>query len=136
MSDWNDSRVIARLLAPEEKIDVNALRDFVAALPHGALVSFCGTVRPLEAGHPIAGLVYEWHETLASRELAKVVSEVAQRHDVLRIACAHRTGFVPAGEIVVAVFVSAEHRHPAFEACEEVVAELKRRVPIWKSPRP
>ena len=129
-------QILCRLLPPGETIDDDLLRAFATDVAHGALVSFHGVVRPLEQGCPIAGLTYEWHETLASRELAAVVQEVAEHTQVHRIACAHRTGFVPVGETVVAVYVSADHRGPAFEACHSVIAELKRRVPVWKTPVP
>jgi rhodanese-related sulfurtransferase len=36
------------------------------------------------------------------------------------------------GDVAVQVTVTSRHRKAAFEACEYVIDELKRRVPIWK----
>lgn len=127
-------QVFCRLLTPQTPINMAELIAFASAVPHGALVAFHGVVRPVEDNRPIHGLLYEAHETLSERELRRVVKKVAEEHAVARVACAHRTGFVPAGEIAVAIYVSAEHRAPAFEACQSLIAELKKHVPIWKSP--
>ncbi|MGB9692807.1 MAG: molybdenum cofactor biosynthesis protein MoaE [Candidatus Sumerlaeaceae bacterium] len=126
--------ILCQLLAPGVVLNSEELVRFATAEPHGALVSFHGVVRPLENGAPISGLDYEWHDTLAERELHRIVAQTAARFPVTRVACAHRTGFVPAGETVVAIYVAADHRTPAFEACQAIIAELKAHVPIWKSP--
>jgi molybdopterin synthase catalytic subunit len=36
------------------------------------------------------------------------------------------------GDTSVVIAVSAPHRRAAFEACEWIIKELKRTVPIWK----
>ncbi len=36
------------------------------------------------------------------------------------------------GETSVVISVSSPHRRAAFEACEWLIKELKRTVPIWK----
>ncbi|MCY7345415.1 MAG: molybdenum cofactor biosynthesis protein MoaE [Pyrinomonadaceae bacterium] len=36
------------------------------------------------------------------------------------------------GETSVVISVAAPHRRAAFEACEWLIKELKRVVPIWK----
>lgn len=128
------SEILCRLLAPELPLPIAELEAFASAPPHGALVTFFGVVRPIEEDREIRGLLYEAHESLAQRELERVTREVAQRFAVRRIACAHRTGFVGGGEPSVAIYVSADHRGPAFQACETLISELKQRVPIWKSP--
>lgn len=127
-------QAFCRLVPPDIPLSLDELIRFASAEPHGALVSFHGIVRPLENGTPIKGLHYEWHETLAERELTRIVKGAASRFDIIRVACAHRTGFVPVGETVVAVYVAAAHRDPAFAACQAIIADLKAHVPIWKSP--
>ncbi|MCX7625282.1 MAG: molybdenum cofactor biosynthesis protein MoaE [Candidatus Sumerlaeaceae bacterium] len=125
---------LAQLLAADTPINLEELVAFASSVPHGALVAFHGVVRPLENNQPIKGLLYEAHETLTERELRRVVESVVDQHSVMRVACAHRTGIVLTGQIAVAIYVSAEHRGPAFNACQVLIAELKKRVPIWKSP--
>ena len=48
------------------------------------------------------------------------------------VALAHRHGLIPIGECAFVVAVSAGHRQAAFEACSEIVDEVKRQIPIWK----
>ena len=43
----------------------------------------------------------------------------------------HSKGEVKAGEICLFVFVSSKHRQMAFNACREIVEEIKKNVPIW-----
>jgi molybdopterin synthase catalytic subunit len=124
---------LSRLLPPDISIHAGELEEFVQHPEAGAIVSFSGIVRPSENGCAIAGLDYETHDALALPELEQVVADTAARFDILRVACAHRTGFVPAGEKAVLVHVSARHRAPALEACEYLIADLKKRVPIWKN---
>lgn len=125
-------QIFAELLRPGIAIQPEQLDAFVRGGGEGAIVTFAGVVRPLENGIPIEGLEYEWHATLAERELQRVVRDVASRYNLLRAACAHRTGFVAVGEPAVYIAVSAPHRQAAFEACAALITELKRQVPIWK----
>jgi molybdopterin synthase catalytic subunit len=41
-------------------------------------------------------------------------------------------GRLEIGETSVVIAVAAPHRRAAFEACEWLIKELKRTVPIWK----
>jgi molybdopterin synthase catalytic subunit len=44
----------------------------------------------------------------------------------------HRLGEVKVGEASVVIAVSCPHRAEAFDACEFLIDELKKSVPIWK----
>jgi molybdopterin synthase catalytic subunit len=44
----------------------------------------------------------------------------------------HRVGKLEIGETSVVISVAAPHRKAAFAACEWIIRELKRTVPIWK----
>jgi molybdopterin synthase catalytic subunit len=44
----------------------------------------------------------------------------------------HRLGRLEIGETSVVISVAAPHRKAAFAACEWLIRELKRTVPIWK----
>jgi molybdopterin synthase catalytic subunit len=43
----------------------------------------------------------------------------------------HSLGVVKAGEICLFVFVSSKHRKVAFEACGDIVEQIKAMTPIW-----
>jgi molybdopterin synthase catalytic subunit len=48
----------------------------------------------------------------------------------------HRLGRVAAGEASLWMEVVAPHRQEAFAACQFIVSEMKRVVPIWKKAFP
>lgn len=100
----------------------------------GAVVVFHGIVRPMETSKPIVALDYEAHREMALYQL-RVVSEAAVKHfNLLGVRLHHRIGHVPAGETSLALHVAAFHRAAAFAASKWIVDELKKRVPIWKTP--
>jgi molybdopterin synthase catalytic subunit len=43
----------------------------------------------------------------------------------------HSIGKVKAGEICLFVFVSSKHRKDAFDACRDIVEQIKANVPIF-----
>ena len=49
-----------------------------------------------------------------------------------KIAIHHRLGECPVGEISIVIAVSSPHRREAFEACEYILEEVKKKSPIWK----
>ena len=98
----------------------------------GAVATFVGVVRDVNAGAAVTGIEYEAYASMADRELATILGEAAARWPGVRIAARHRTGYLAVGEPSVGVAASSPHRAPAFDACRYVVEELKRRVPIWK----
>lgn len=103
----------------------------VWGLDRGAVVTFTGRVRRLEAGREIEAITYEAYKPMALRGLDRIVSEARTRWGA-RVAILHRFGRVPVGEASLIVAVSAAHRREAFEACAFAVEGIKKDVPIWK----
>jgi molybdopterin synthase catalytic subunit len=97
----------------------------------GAVVTFSGDVRNHDKGKGVTSLNYEIHPT-AQSVIEKITNEVVAKHDVVNVAVAHRYGAIPIGESAFVVAVSAAHRAPAFECCEELVERVKAELPIWK----
>lgn len=98
----------------------------------GAVVTFQGTVRGEEQGEPIQAILYEAYEAMAQGLLGDIVRRAETRWPV-RVGIAHRLGRVPVGEASLRVEVAGPHRKEAFEACQFVIEEIKREVPIWKA---
>jgi molybdopterin synthase catalytic subunit len=69
---------------------------------------------------------------MAVMEFERIAAEARERFGPCEIAVHHRIGDLRIGEIAVGVAVAAPHRGEAFDACEYVIDELKRRAPIWK----
>jgi molybdopterin synthase catalytic subunit len=122
---------VARVLVTTEVISVSDLAAAVRSNTAGAIVTFSGDVRDNDHGRAVTSLEYEAHPS-AQGLLEKVASEIAGRHDVLDVAVAHRHGPIPIGEAALIAAVSAKHRKAAFDACADLVDEVKAQIPIWK----
>ena len=120
-----------------ESIDEAALRQR-RDLPEdmGAVVCFLGVVRGLEEGRPIAAIDYEVFAEMARRQFEIIFDHVEKSRPVASVRLVHRVGRVAVGEASLWVEVIAPHREEAFAACEFIIAEMKRAVPIWKRPCP
>ncbi|MBV9009698.1 MAG: molybdenum cofactor biosynthesis protein MoaE [Verrucomicrobia bacterium] len=100
----------------------------------GAVVEFFGNVRPVENGQPISALEYDAHAPMAEHQLRVIAREAAEKFSLLAVTVHHRIGAVPSGDTSLIVRVASGHRAAAFAASGWIVDELKKRVPIWKTP--
>jgi molybdopterin synthase catalytic subunit len=123
---------VLRAAVGEEPLDVAehaALVDHAAA---GAVVTFAGVVRDHDGGRAVRGLEYSAHPTAAT-VVARIAADVAARAVGVRaVAVSHRVGRLGIGDVALACAVAADHRREAFEACAELVEEVKRLLPVWK----
>jgi molybdopterin synthase catalytic subunit len=120
-----------------DPIDEAAKRAAREASPDmGAVVCFLGLVRALEGNQTVAGLDYEVFTRMAEHQFGRILDQVARRWPVASVRLHHRVGMVPVNEPSLWVEVVAPHRAEAFAACEFVIDEMKRVVPIWKHPVP
>lgn len=98
----------------------------------GGVVIFEGRVRDVNDGKAVLHLEYSAYKALADKEGQRIVEEARVRFGVLSAVCFHRVGSLEIGELAVWIRTTARHRHPAFEACEYIISQVKKRVPIWK----
>ncbi|MDX1950877.1 MAG: molybdenum cofactor biosynthesis protein MoaE [Verrucomicrobiota bacterium] len=98
----------------------------------GAVVQFLGVVRELEGERAISAIDYEAFVPMARHQFGKIFDEIDSRWSVESIRLVHRIGRVPVNEPSLWVEVIAPHRGEAFEACQYLIHEMKKRVPIWK----
>ncbi len=98
----------------------------------GAIATFIGTTRAHSRGRDVLHLEYEAYEGMAEQVMADLASQLAERHDLSKVAIHHRVGRVDIGETSVVIAVSAPHRAAALAACREAIDELKVSVPLWK----
>ena len=104
-----------------------------AVLPQcGASVTLDGYAREWTAGRRTCYLVYEAYEPMALSEMKRLGADAHRQFQIAHVGIVHRTGRLEIGETSVVITVSAPHRRAAFEACEWLIRELKRTVPIWK----
>jgi molybdopterin synthase catalytic subunit len=113
-------------------IDLTTLAGRVAVPACGATVTLDGYVRQFTAGRETLYLVYEAYEPMAIKEMEKLVKAAHGQFEISNVGMVHRLGKLEIGESSVVISVAAPHRKPAFAACEWLIRELKRTVPIWK----
>jgi molybdopterin synthase catalytic subunit len=112
-------------------LDVAEHEAAVGAAEAGAVVSFSGTVRNHDHGRGVLRLSYEGHPS-AGDLLREVAEEIAARSGVRGVVVSHRIGDLEIGDPALVAAVAAEHRKEAFDACADLVDEVKARLPIWK----
>lgn len=100
----------------------------------GAAVYFSGVVRGSEDAQPISAIEYECFRPMAEHQFHKLFDEVERRWPVESVRLVHRLGVVRVNEPSLWVEVIAPHRGEAFAACQWLIDEMKRVVPIWKKP--
>ena len=100
----------------------------------GAVIYFLGVVRGDEEGAPISAIEYETFQRMAEHQFNLLFDQMQKRWPVESIRLVHRIGLVKVNEPSLWVEVVAPHRGEAFAACQWLIDEMKRVVPIWKKP--
>jgi len=100
----------------------------------GAAVYFTGVVRGSEEGVAISAIDYEAFGKMAERQFHLLFDEMEKRWPIESVRLVHRVGVVRVNEPSLWVEVIAPHRGEAFAACQWLIDEMKRVVPIWKKP--
>lgn len=122
-----------QLTITTEPIDEAALLQARELSPGmGAVVYFLGVVRGSEDGAPIRAIEYEAFEKMVSHQFGLLFAEMETRWPIEAVRLVHRIGVVRVNEPSLWVEVVAPHRAEAFAACQWLIDEMKRVVPIWK----
>jgi molybdopterin synthase catalytic subunit len=116
-----------------DPLDAEVARRAVESPRNGAVLLFFGNVRETHEGRSVEAVTYEAYAEMAEEELRRVGTEVARRHDAPTVAILHRTGRLRVGDTSLVVAVGAPHRKEAFACGLEIIDELKKRAPIWKT---
>ena len=98
----------------------------------GAVVYFLGVVRGTEEAKTIAAIEYEAFQRMAEHQFEIIFKEMETRWPIESVRLLHRIGIVKVNEPSLWVEVVAPHRGEAFAACQFLIDEMKRVVPIWK----
>ncbi len=110
--------------------EVDALREKSKRI--GGIATFLGCARDFSEGRNVFSIEFEQYAGMAEKALFALRDEALVRFDIIEARIIHRVTTVHAGDQIVLIVVGAEHRKAAFEACEWLIDELKKRVPIWK----
>ncbi len=115
-----------------EPLDVGAIARRVVPANCGAIVTLDGFVRRFTRERETLYLEYEGYEPMALKEMEKLIAQAREQFEIESVGIVHRLGKLEIGETSVVISVAALHRRAAFEACDWLIKELKRTVPIWK----
>lgn len=119
-------------------IDIAAVARWVVPPECGATVTLDGYARRFTKDKATGEvreteyLVYEAYEPMALKEMAKLIERAKAEFEISAVGIVHRLGRLAIGETSVVITVAAPHRRDAFAACEWLIKELKRTVPIFK----
>ena len=100
----------------------------------GAAIYFLGVVREAEGAGKISAIHYEAFQKMAEHQFQLLFDEMEKRWPIESIRLVHRLGMVNVNEPSLWVEIIAPHRAEAFAACQWLIDEMKRVVPIWKKP--
>lgn len=115
-----------------EPLDVGEIARRVVLPECGATVTLDGYVRQFTKGRETLYLIYEAYEPMALKEMEKLIGQAREQFGIESVGIVHRLGKLEIGETSVVISVAAPHRRAAFAACEWLIKELKRTVPVWK----
>ena len=104
----------------------------VAGPQNGAIATFVGTVRLMNAGRRVLWLDYEAYTPLAVRAFERIAQEAAEHWPDVQLAIRHRTGRLFIGEPSVMIAAGSPHRTEAFSAARYAIERIKQIAPIWK----
>jgi molybdopterin synthase catalytic subunit len=123
------------LTITSEPIDeAGLLRERKASDAMGAVIYFLGVVRASEGDKAVSAIEYEAFQKMAGHQFNLLFDEIEKRWPIESVRLVHRVGVVKVNEPSLWVEVIAPHRGEAFAACQWLIDEMKRVVPIWKKP--
>ena len=112
--------------------EVALLRQRAMSRGMGAAIYFLGVVRESEGDEKISAIEYDAFQKMAEHQFEIIFQEIEKRWPIEAIRVVHRVGVVKVNEPSLWVEVIAPHRDEAFAACQWLIDEMKRTVPIWK----
>ena len=121
-----------------EPVDINSIARRVVPPECGATVTLDGYARKFTKDKTTGEtretryLFYEAYDAMALAEMQKLIAQAKGKFDISCVGIVHRLRRIEIGETSIVISVAAPHRAAAFAACEWLIRELKRTVPIWK----
>lgn len=117
---------------PIDEANLVAQRKMTAGM--GAVIYFSGVVRDSEGLEIISAIDYEAFPKMVEHQFHLLFDEMENRWPIESVRLVHRIGIVKVGEPSLWIEIIAPHRGETFAACQWLIDEMKRVVPIWKKP--
>lgn len=124
--------VIKILAIGTERLSVTDIYASVCDVPTaGGIDIFVGVVRNEDGGRGVEALGYSAHPE-AESYMREVVEKAITQYPIHAVSAVHRIGDLKIGDAAVIVAVACPKRAEAFEACHQIIDDIKDVVPIWK----
>ena len=98
----------------------------------GAVNTFIGYVRDLNNKKDVKFLELEVYETMAKKELSKILNNAVKEWGLIDCLIIHRYGKLYVNDKIVLVACFSKHRDDSYSACKYIMDFLKKDAPIWK----
>ncbi len=98
----------------------------------GAVVVFIGRARNRSNNKDVNFLEYEIYESMAYKEMEKIVNYAVKNWSLNNCIVIHRYGRVNINEASILISLSSPHREEAYKASRYIIDTIKKTVPIWK----
>ena len=115
-----------------DEIDLEGLRRRAQDPQAGAVLVFCGDVLNHSQEQDVSFLEYEAHETMALKQITKIIEQAQQKWELHKVEVIHRLGKLAVTDCSIAIAVSTSHRNDAYEGSRYIIDTIKHSVPIWK----
>lgn len=112
-----------------EDFDVGAELAALEGKGGGAVASFTGIVR---ADDGVEAMTLEHYPGMTEKALTMLAKQATARWPLCGVTVLHRVGTLRAGDRIVFVGTSSDHRAAALEACTFLIDRLKTDAPFWK----
>ena len=113
--------------------EITAFREhMLSGGQYGACAVFVGTMRDYNEGDRVLSMYLEHYPGMTEKQLESLVNSSCKTHNLMEALVIHRIGSVNPGEDIVLVAVWSAHRKASFDACREIMEELKSTAPFWK----
>ncbi|RKZ92705.1 MAG: molybdenum cofactor biosynthesis protein MoaE [Gammaproteobacteria bacterium] len=99
---------------------------------YGATAVFVGTMRDFNEGDNVSEMFLEHYPGMTERHLENICQLATGEYQLLESLVVHRVGAIKPNDPIVLVAVWTTHRKQAFEACREIMEDLKSKAPFWK----
>ncbi|RKZ94349.1 MAG: molybdenum cofactor biosynthesis protein MoaE [Gammaproteobacteria bacterium] len=99
---------------------------------YGATAVFVGTMRDFNDGDNVSEMFLEHYPGMTERHLENICLQASGEYLLLESLVVHRVGVIKPNDPIVLVAVWSTHRKQAFEACREIMEDLKSKAPFWK----
>jgi molybdopterin synthase catalytic subunit len=124
--------IIEKQFDPWQTLSDYQKPDSQFAAKYGATAVFVGTMRDLNEDQAVSNMFLEHYPGMTEKYLDKISQQLISKYQLMDVLVVHRVGHISPDETIVLVAVWSAHRKQAFEACRELMEELKSKAPFWK----